>query len=198
MARFLKDLIVDAIWGKAVPQPASGDDGKNLQYDHNASSFAYASPTPAATASEINTGTEAAKYISPDALAGSNPGKKLIELAIVAPDTDVATGDGKAYFVVPDELNGMNLVRVAATVITAGITGATTIQIANVTDSQDMLSTLMNIESGETSTRTSATPGTINTSYDDVATGDVLRIDVDAVSTTAPKGLIVEIVFQLP
>jgi hypothetical protein len=198
MSRFIKDLIVDAIWGKSIHQPASGDDGKNLQYDHDTTSFSFAAPTPAASASEINTGSEAAKYISPDALAGSNQGKKVIALAVVESTADLTIGDGKAYFVVPDELNGMNLVRVAATVITAGITGATTIQIANVTDSQDMLSTLMNIESGETSTRTSETPGAIDTDHDDVATGDVLRIDVDAVSTTAPKGLIVEIVFQLP
>jgi hypothetical protein len=59
-----------------------------------------------------------------------------------------------------------------------------------------MLSTGMNIESGETSTRTSAAPGTIDTAHDDVATGDVLRIDLTSVSTTAPKGLIVEMVFQ--
>jgi len=117
---------------------------------------------------------------------------------VFAAATNVAVGDGKAYFVVPDELDGMNLVRVAATVVTAGTTNSTTIQIANVTDAVDMLSTLMAIETTETSTRTSTTPGVIDTTKDDVATGDVLRIDVDAVSTTAPKGLIVEMVFQLP
>lgn len=151
-----------------------------------------------ATSAEINTGTEATKPVSPDALAGSNAGCRIVQIAVIDFATDITTGDGKAYFVVPTELNGMNLIRVAATVITAGTTNATTIQIANVTDAVDMLSTLMNIESTETSTRTSATPGTIDTSKDDVATGDVLRIDIDAVSTTAPKGLIVEMVFQLP
>lgn len=125
---------------------------------------------------------------------------RVAQIAVFEYTTDVAIGDGKAYFVVPNELNGFNLARVAATVITAGTdTGSTTIAIYNVTDSQDMLSVSMAIEQGETSTRTSATPGTIDTIHDDVATGDVLRIDVDAVTTaTAPKGLIVEMVFQLP
>jgi hypothetical protein len=125
-------------------------------------------------------------------------GKKSVELVIFDFATDVAVGEGKFYFIVPDEMNGMNLVRVAATVITAGTTNTTTVAIRNVTDSQEMLSANMAIETGETSTRSSATPGTIDTAHDDVATGDVLAIDVDAVSTTAPKGLIIEMVFQLP
>ena len=34
--------------------------------------------------------------------------------------------------------------------------------------------------------------------YDDVATNDVIRIDVDAVHTTPAKGLIVTLNFRLP
>jgi hypothetical protein len=151
-----------------------------------------------ATANEINTGTEVAKAINPDKLAASNFGCKVVQIVVFDYTTDVAAGNGKAYFVVPTELTGMNLVRVAATVITAGVTGSTTIAIYNLTDTHEMLSVLMNIETTETSTRTSATPGTIDTGEDDVVTGDVLRIDVDSISTTAPKGLIVELVFQLP
>ena len=45
-----------------------------------------------ATAAEINTGTESAKVISPDALAGSNFGKKVIELVLFDFTTDVAAG----------------------------------------------------------------------------------------------------------
>lgn len=50
-----------------------------------------------------------------------------------------------------------------------------------------MLSTAMTIDSAETSTSTAATPPVIDTANDDVATGDVIRIDIDAISTTAPK-----------
>jgi hypothetical protein len=45
---------------------------------------------------------------------------------------------------------------------------------------------------------TAATAAVINASYDDVAENDLLRIDIDAVSTTAPKGLIVTLGFAMP
>lgn len=109
--------------------------------------------------------------------------------------TDVAVGDGAGYAVVPSPLNGLNLVRVHARVITAGTTGTTDIQIHNVTDAVDMLSTKLTIDSTETGSDTAATAAVINTSTDDVATNDLLRIDIDAVSGTAPKGLLVTMEF---
>jgi hypothetical protein len=99
---------------------------------------------------------------------------------------------------IPEELDGMNLVSCHARVVTAGTTNVTTVQIANVTDSQDMLSTRITIDSGEGGSDTAVTPYAINTSYDDVVTNDLLRIDVDTVSTTPPKGLVVRMRFALP
>jgi cytoskeletal protein CcmA (bactofilin family) len=149
------------------------------------------------TSAEVNTGTDDAKFITPDALAGANIGIRYVEMTVVDYTTDLAVADGKGYFTVPTGLNGMNLVSVHAEVITAGTTGTTDIQIYNVTDSQDMLSTKLTIDTGETGSDTAATPAVINTSYDDISSYDVLRIDVDAISTTAPKGLIVTMGFQL-
>lgn len=151
-----------------------------------------------ATVAETDTGTDATRAVTPDGLAGSNFGEKVVQIVAFDFTTDTATGDGAYYFVIPSSLNGMNLVEVAARVITAGTTGTTDIQIANVTDAQDMLSTKMTIDSGETSTATAATPAVINATYDDVATDDLLRVDVDAVSTTKAKGLIVTLIFRLP
>jgi hypothetical protein len=87
----------------------------------------------------------------------------------------------------------MNLVRANASVVTAGTTNATTIDIYNVTDSQDMLSTAISIASAGKV----GTAGTVNASYDDVATNDVLRIDVTSASTTNAKGLQVILEFRL-
>ena len=92
----------------------------------------------------------------------------------------------------------MNLVDVHAEVITAGTTGTTDIQIANVTQVADILSTKLTIDSGETGSDTAATAAVINTAEDDMTENDVLRIDVDAISTTAPKGLIITLGFRLP
>lgn len=108
---------------------------------------------------------------------------------------NVGTGDGAAYIHIPAAFNTWNLTEVHAQVITAGTTNTTDIQIHNVTDNTDMLSTKLTIDSGETGSNTAATPAVINTTTDDVATNDLLRVDVDAVSTTAPKGLIVTLGF---
>lgn len=119
----------------------------------------------------------------------------VISTVAVAFTTNVAVGDGRSYVVIPSTMNGLNLTRVHARVITAGTTGTTDIQIVNVTDSVDMLSTKLTIDSGETGSDTAATPAVIDTTKDDVATNDLLRIDVDAVSTTPPQGLLVTMEF---
>lgn len=117
---------------------------------------------------------------------------------VFSPGVTVTTGDGKKYIPLLTDFNGMNIVEVYARVITAGTTGTTTVQIYNETDSVDVLSTRITIDSGETGSNTAATPAVIDTAHDDIASYDNLRIDVDAVQTTAPLGLIVAIGFQYP
>jgi len=91
----------------------------------------------------------------------------------------------------------MNLVDADAAVYTVSSSGTPTVQIHNLTDTQDMLSTLITIDANEYSSYTAATQPVINASYDDVATGDRLRIDVD-VAGTGTKGLDVILTFQTP
>lgn len=170
----------------------------NVITTSNTATTSAAGISELAIASEVNTGTDATRAITPDALAGSNIGIRYFQLTGFDYTTDTATGDGAVYLHVPAGLNGMNLVEVHAEVITAGTTGTTDIQIANVTQAADMLSTKITIDSGETGSDTAATAAVIDTANDDVATNDLLRVDVDAVSTTAAKGLIVTLGFQLP
>lgn len=163
-----------------------------------AASESAAGKVELATSAEVDTGTDTGRAIHPDGLAESYAGKKVIEVVPFEFATDVAVGDGAFYFTVPSTFNGMNLVAVHARVITAGTTNSTTIQINNVTQAADMLTALLEIETGETGSDTSDPGPTIDTNNDDVATNDLIRIDVDTVSTTAPKGLIVRMEFQLP
>lgn len=153
-----------------------------------------------ATAAETTTGTDTGRAIAPDSLAGSDYGKRVVGLQVFSDADDVATGNGAGdlFFRIPDVMNGWNLVGVAASVQTAGTTNTTDIQIHNVTQAADMLSTVITIDSAETDSSTAATPPVIDAANDDVSTADSLRIDVDAVSTSAPKGLYVELIFQLP
>lgn len=162
----------------------------------------------AADVSAVNTGTSTTTAVTPDALAGSVFGEKTVELEIFGPTEDTTSGDGKAYFVIPQSMNGMNLVNARTQVITAGTTGTTDVQLARcaVTTSgnacsgtvADMLTTKITIDSGENSSDSADAAAAIDTSADDVATGQLIRVDVDAVSTTAAKGLLVILTFRLP
>ena len=173
--------------------------GIGKSYDDSAGTLTLTATAGSfATTTEVNTGTEANKAVSPDALAGSNFGKAVVTILVTDPaGSAITTGDGKAYYRVPSTLNGMNLVSVAAALTTSSSSGIPTIQIANVTDSVDMLSTKLTIDASETDSSTAATAAVIDTTKDDVATGDMLRIDIDVAGTGA-KGLIVERQFQLP
>jgi hypothetical protein len=151
-----------------------------------------------ATAAETDTGTATAKYVSPDSLAGSNIGTKTVQMVVVDFTTATATGDGKFYFHVPASLAGMNIVTVHAEVITAGTTNTTNIQLHNLTATADILSTVITIDSGETGSDTAAAAAVIDAAQDDLTANDVIRVDVDAVSSTPANGLIVTIECQLP
>lgn len=123
---------------------------------------------------------------------------RTVQLQVFDPLVNTATGDGKMYFVVPAGLNGYNLSAVHAKVITAGTTNTTDIQIHNLTQTADMLTTKITIDSGETGSDTAAAAAVIDTANDDVATYDVIRIDVDAISTTPAKGLFITLTFTTP
>lgn len=126
-------------------------------------------------------------------------GREVVTVCLFDSSETVTTGNaaGDQIFRVPSKLDGWNLVEVAAYVETAGTTGTTDIQIHNVTDAVDMLTTVITIDSGETDTSTAATAAVIDTTNDDVSTGDKIRFDVDAISTTAPTGCWVEMTFGM-
>lgn len=150
-----------------------------------------------ATAAETTTGTDATRAVTPDGLAGSKVAKRLFYIKVFDHDTAVATGDGKAHIAIPEELTGMNLVGAHAAVYTVSSSGLPTVQIHNLTDTSDMLSTVITIDENEKNSYTAATPPVINTGEDDVVTGDEIRIDVD-VAGTGTKGLDVILSFQTP
>ena len=151
-----------------------------------------------ATAAETTTGTDATRAVSPDGLAGSEYGTEMVQLLVSDPNgSAITTGDGKAYFTIPAKLNGWNLIIAQAGLTTASSSGTPTIQIANVTQAADMLSTRITIDANELTSYTAAVPPVIDASNDDVATGDLIRIDIDVAGTGA-KGLMIILGFQLP
>lgn len=109
----------------------------------------------------------------------------------------LTTGDGKFIFAVSDDIDGMNLVDADAYVTTVSSSGTPTIQIRNVTQAADMLSTRITIDASEFTSYTAATPPVIDLANDDVAKGDRIAIDVDVAGTGA-KGLGVILEFAFP
>jgi hypothetical protein len=155
-----------------------------------------------ATIAEANTGTDAARAVTPDGLAGSVHGEKVIQMVVVDFTAALTTGNGKFYFHVPSTLNGFDIVDVHAEVITAPVGSTIIIQLRNVTQSDvDILSTLLTIDAGETGSDTAAAAAALNTgaSRDALATNDVIAVDIDQIgSSTAGSGLIVTLICRLP
>jgi len=123
--------------------------------------------------------------------------KELMEI-VLDDATALTVGDAKGkIIVIPSSFNGMNLTSAHASITTVSSSGNPTITLYNLTDSVDMLSTAITIDAGEYSSFTATTPPVIDTSHDDVATGDRIEINIDGAGTGA-KGLSVYLVFQTP
>ena len=120
--------------------------------------------------------------------------ERTLVVKCVADTIGPSVGNGITHVTIPSTLNGKNLKSAQAHVYTAGTGSLNTIQLHNLTDGQDMLSTPITIDSGETDSSTAATPS-VGSSYVGVSTADVIRIDVDIVATNT-LGLEVRMIFN--
>jgi hypothetical protein len=180
----------------------------NWAFDHAAlaASDTVAGHVELAIASEVTTGTDAARAVTPDALAGSEFGKRTIAVQVngsATGSTALATGDGQAVIPIDTTLNGMNIVAVKAFVTTVSSSGAVTVNIRRSRRSSATartivytLTTALTVDASEFESA-DATAAVINTSNDDLATGDMLLIDIDAAGTGV-LGLTVVVTAQLP
>jgi hypothetical protein len=119
--------------------------------------------------------------------------ERTLVIKCVADTVAPATGNGITHITIPSTLDGKNLFSAQAHVYTVGTGSLTTVQLHNLTDGQDMLSTAITIDASEKDSSTAATPSVTGT-YNGVSTADVIRIDVDAVATNT-LGLEVRMVF---
>ena len=120
--------------------------------------------------------------------------ERTLVVKCVADTIGPTVGNGITHVTIPSTLNGKNLSSAQAHVYTAGTGSLTTVQLHNLTDAQDMLSTPITIDAGEKDSSTAATPSVVG-SYGGVSTADVIRIDVDIVATNT-LGLEIRMVFS--
>jgi len=145
----------------------------------------------------VTVGTVTSGTWQGDEVAADYLPPKSVQIVVFDYTTDTATGDGAAYFFIPQIWVGTwDLTAANAQVITAGTTNTIDVQFHNVTQTADMLTTKLTIDSAETSSTTAAAAAVIDTANDDVAADDLIRIDVDAIHTTAAKGLIISLEFS--
>lgn len=116
----------------------------------------------------------------------------LIYIVKVIDDgTTLTTGDGQLIIPIPIEFDSTHIIHVEAFVSTVSSSGAITVQLRNVTDTVDILSTAITIDQSEFNSKDAATPPVINFTNAQLAHGDRIAVDVDGAGTGA-KGLAVK------
>jgi hypothetical protein len=131
--------------------------------------------------------------------------KRVVAILVSDPGgSAITTGDGTACFRVPALLNGHNLVSVGASVSAVSSSGIPTVQLrrmrltnATTQSAADMLTTKLTIDASEFDSKDATAAAVIDTSNDDVETGDQINVDIDVAGTGA-KGLVVTMTFEAP
>ena len=124
--------------------------------------------------------------------------KEYIGWSVVNSDTATAVADGKTGATIPAGMTGMLLVDFTCSVadLNSAASDATTVVLRRVRGgiAADMTSTGVTIDHNEYT----ASDEVIDTSNDDLATGDNLYVDINAVTTAAQKGLHCTATFEAP
>lgn len=187
-----------------VAGPSSVTDGDHVVFDGATGKKIKAGTLPAAsdsasgivelaTAAETTTGTATDRAVTPDGLAGSDYGKRVVQFQMN--DSTALTTNAKAYMRVPAVMNGWNLVGIAGMCVGASSSGAVTFTVKK--GATSMLSTNLTIDASETDSSTAATAAVIDTAQDDVATGNQIEVACSGAGTGVTYA-VVELTFQAP
>jgi len=126
---------------------------------------------------------------------GFGGGANYINFIIKQSNAKIVVTNGLYGVAIPAGINGKALTVALGSVNACGTgTGVTTIQIRRVRSGSSvyMLSTGITISTSQYY----ASDGIINTSYDDLATGDMIYIDILSITSTSPYGLSVVLTFE--
>jgi hypothetical protein len=120
--------------------------------------------------------------------ASSSGGGIVLNIKVFRDDDEVVVGDGAFIFAISEDMDGAVLQSVEIYVTTVSSSGIVQVQLRNITQGADMLSTRVQIDAGEKNSADAATVYVINPTFADVVWEDEIAIDVDAAGTDA-KGL---------
>jgi hypothetical protein len=174
------------------------DAGTDFQLTRSASKTQTGFFNDTAT-TEIYTGTDSTRAMPVDQFVASDRNIRFINIRLVEAGTDVATGttiggDFEVPFAGTIYQDDAKDSYFCAYTDTAGTTGTMTVDV-NKNGTSIMTTDLLSIETTEKSSSTATTPPNVTTPA--VAAGDILTFDVDAIHTTAAKGLTVRIPIRM-
>lgn len=141
-----------------------------------------------ATTAEINTGTDTGRVLVVDQYVASNRNVRYILIRVLDPTTahtvtTLVGGDLELPFT-------GTITEIGAYVDTAGTTGTGTIDV-NLNGTTIMTTNKITLDTTEKSSRTAATAPALTTTA--VTAGDLITVDIDAIHTTAAKGLTIRL-----
>lgn len=121
---------------------------------------------------------------------GSDPVAAVYEIKLFGDDEAVTAGDGRFVFEIPEDCGGTRLRAVRIYVTTVSSSGIVRVQLHNIDTAVDMLSTRVQVDAGEKSSKTASTSYVIDSddtssSPDLVSEGDQIRVDIDDGGTGA-------------
>jgi hypothetical protein len=121
----------------------------------------------------------------------------IYPIKVTVDDDFVLVADGQFIFAITtdDEIAGYTLVGASAYVTTVASSGLVTVQVRNVTQAVNMLSTPITIDANEFTSDTAATPPVVNTPNALIALDDLISINVTSTGTGA-RGLGVVLRFR--
>lgn len=124
-------------------------------------------------------------------------GKSMLSIRVIDEGTALTIADGVGNIHIPQEFNGMIISDFHIAVDGSSSVGLPSVALYNFTDSIDILTTNATIEATAKNSYTAVIPPVVNTNNNVLATGDILRIDVDAIGT-GTTGLTVHLTLELP
>ena len=137
--------------------------------------------------------------VTADALAESIPGSRLFIQKLIANDTTLTVEDNlnENRFVLPIDFNGYNLISVRLKVFTASSSGLPTFQFRNVTQTADILSTLLTVDENETDSVDAAAAAVVDAAQDDYTNKDELQWNC-TIAGTGTKGAELHFKYRIP
>ncbi len=157
-----------------------------------AASLTVAGKVELATTTEIDTGTDTTRAMSIDQFVASTRNVRFILYRVVEATTNCAVATTKGGDLeIP--ITG-TITEIGAYVDTAGTTGTMTVDV-NKNGTTLMTTNKITIDTTEKSSRTAATAPALTTTT--ITAGDLITVDIDAIHTTAGKGLTIRLGIRL-